>query len=121
MKKADVTKASFLLSTPAPSETTGANPMSNTPSHPTRRSQESLIDEALEIMDSLEPTSKPCDTGPRGPATARKCSFHKSGSSLSEERVCELLTDSSFRLSELLRSCSNMDDSESDDEDDLEV
>jgi len=124
LKRADFTTGRLTLPTRVPAKTAAAiNPLHKLLSHSrTKKSPESQIDEALGIISSPDSTSSKTSTnGGGGSVNRRRCSFHKSGSSLSVQRAGELLSDNSDRLTELMRTCSNnMEDSDSDDESDLE-
>ncbi|KAL3937821.1 MAG: hypothetical protein SGBAC_007149 [Bacillariaceae sp.] len=118
MKPQDGVKSAFNLVTRVPAKTASANRMYNFTSLPKKKSQESLIDEALEIVNSPESTSKESITARRESAT----SIRRSRSSLSLRRTSELLSDNSDRLSELMRTpYSNAEDfDDSDYDSDLE-
>eukprot|EP00526_Cylindrotheca_closterium_P020463 CAMPEP_0113633852 /NCGR_PEP_ID=MMETSP0017_2-20120614/17622_1 /TAXON_ID=2856 /ORGANISM="Cylindrotheca closterium" /LENGTH=139 /DNA_ID=CAMNT_0000544517 /DNA_START=59 /DNA_END=478 /DNA_ORIENTATION=- /assembly_acc=CAM_ASM_000147 len=118
LKRTDGMKNKFLLSRRAPGITAAANPMRNILSRPNKEFQDSLIDEALDIINSPESAPKPTVTGRR--VSGRRGSLQKRGSVISQRRASELLNDNSDRLSELLAACTDMDDFSSDDESDLE-
>ncbi|CAJ1938906.1 unnamed protein product [Cylindrotheca closterium] len=109
MKKINDLKRKLFLSK-LPAKTAEENQMSNILSHSHKKSRSESIDKALDIVNS--PSRRV--SGRRGP-------LRRKGSSLSERRTIELLTDNSDHLSELLRK--NQDclfDFSSDDESDLE-
>ena len=108
----------FNLSRPARAATSAKNPMRR---FAAQKPQGSLIDEALDILNSPGSTASSVRSavGRRGSMMGRRGALQRRGSALCERRASELLMDNGDRLSTLVLSGIDID-FDSDDDSDLD-